>query len=91
MFSRVSAFGVDLYVRIFYPNVAICSIHNFNGYNDLFTVTKLHIKIASICRDCKKIVPHTSCFKQILSSDAKCTTLMKVYLKEICEKSFKLY
>ena len=52
----------------------------------LFIVTILHIILATTGRDCEKQLPHTSCFKHILSSEARSITLLKVYLKEMCGK-----
>ena len=47
-----------------------------------FTATMLHIKFDLTCRDCRKILPYTYCFKKILSSEAKCISILQVYLKE---------
>ena len=49
----------------------------------------LHKIFARTCRDCSKILAHTSCFKQISSLKSKSISLLLVDLKEICGKSFK--
>ena len=59
--------------------------------NDYFSLLRFCTLNLSTCRDCKKIRPHFPATNRFYLQKKKCITLLKVYLKEICGKSFMVF
>ena len=73
------------WLLLYFAQKCIWSNKSFLQVQLQVQVNKIRLYLQTLLEN---TLPYTSCLKR--SSEAKCITLLKVYLKEICGKSFEL-